>query len=659
VVRLDGEPLNVPGAPASPAAARGSAGLFDFPGVGVAGKGPGAVELPPGQSVETSVALIAGDDLAGVQWQAHAARTAQRAGESQGALPVEVTVAGAPMPGVFVAAYTADAWQKADGVAARRALVPVSAGMTSPAGLRLPLPKGKYVLVAELPGCTPRETNVAIDNPAKPAPAQLTLDAPAGVRFEVTDGQGADSPVKVQFIGMGNTPNPDLGPDQRADGCRNLYFSVKGQFTVPLPPGEYAVLLSRGPEFDAAYRTIKLAAGQTAQVQARLPRVVDTSGWVSTDLHNHTTLSGDNSTQVEGRLAALIAEGVEFCPATEHQRIASYKPYLKAMGVEKLMGTSDGMELTGTPLPLDHQNAFPLHHHPHTQYGGGPEIDKDPLVQFKRIRALDDGADKLIQQNHPDLGWLVFDRDGDGKPDGGYGTLAYTDVLEIFETHDALSMKPTRKRQGNAENNRFFNWLQLLNRGHRIPGVANTDAHHCFHDSGTIRNWVVSGTDDPAAVKEMDVVAASRKGAMIMSSGPFMTVIANGAAGPGDEIKNQIGEPVELKVRVQCPNWFTIDRVQVLVNGRPDPALNFTRATHPKLFRDGVVKFDAAFPVKLSADAHLIVIAVDEHGTTGPIMGVGEMPIAISNPIWVDVGADGFKDSNDALDHPLPVKSRQ
>jgi hypothetical protein len=448
--------------------------------------------------------LVVGDDAAG----------AQRAAAAAVGVPVKphaVTVKsdGKAVRGAYVALRAGES--KPGERLEDNKSAPLSAGLTGDDGtVALVVPDGNYIAQVSSPGRADSFTAITVGGDAKRQTA-VQLNPACSVAFDVVDEAGKSSPVKVQFIGVGTTPNPDLGPDQRADGCRNLWFSVTGKFEVPLPPGDYFVALSRGPEYDAAWRTIKLTPGKTAAITARLPRVVDTTGWISADFHNHTTLSGDNSTQVEGRLAALIAEHVEFGAATEHQRVTSYKPYLKAMGVETLMATSDGMELTGTPLPVMHLNAFPLHAHPHTQFGGGPMIDKDALTQIKRLKDHDNGADKLMQQNHPDIGWLVFDKDGDGKPDGGNGTLAYTDVIEIWTT-TILDQKPFFSSRGNKSNDRMFNWLQLLNQGHRLPGVANTDAHVCFHDSGTIRNWVKSATDVPAEIKEMDVVRESRKG---------------------------------------------------------------------------------------------------------------------------------------------------
>jgi hypothetical protein len=44
----------------------------------------------------------------------------------------------------------------------------------------------------------------------------------------------------------------------------------------------------------------------------------------------------------------------------------------------------------------------------------------------------------------------------------------------------------------------------------------------------------------------------------------------------GDDDRSTGG--IDLNVRVQCTDWMDIDRVQVLVNSKPDPTLNFTRA---------------------------------------------------------------------------------
>ena len=76
------------------------------------------------------------------------------------------------------------------------------------------------------------------------------------------------------------------------------------------------------------------------------------------------------------------------------------------------------------------------------------------------------------------------------------------------------------------------------------------------------------------------------------------------------------------------------------------------------MFGTGVIKFDRQLPVDLPTDAHLIVIAAGEKLKIGPVMGPDhgkEMPIAVSNPIYVDVDGGGFKANGDTLGAPLPV----
>ena len=104
---------------------------------------------------------------------------------------------------------------------------------------------------------------------------------------------------------------------------------------------------------------------------------------------------------------------------------------------------------------------------------------------------------------------------------------------------------------------------------------------------------------------------------------------------------------------------FDIDRVQVLVNGREDPALNFTRESHPALFGDRVVKFEHRIPVTLREDAHLIVAAVGERCNLSTGYGKAPQawwrPCAFTNPIYVDIDGHGFVANGDTLGYPLPT----
>src|SRR5690606_5992712 len=148
---------------------------------------------------------------------------------------------------------------------------------------------------------------------------------------------------------------------------------------------------------------ITVEAGRTAMLAAKLPRSVDTAGWVSTDFHSHASPSGDNTSSQLGRVLNLLAEHIEYAPCTEHNRIDTYLPHFETLKIGDRMATASGMELTGSPLPLNHQNAFPLNMKKGEQDQGGPRTDNDPVAQISRLALWDSRSEKLVQQNHPDL----------------------------------------------------------------------------------------------------------------------------------------------------------------------------------------------------------------------------------------------------------------
>jgi hypothetical protein len=116
-------------------------------------------------------------------------------------------------------------------------------------------------------------------------------------------------------------------------------------------------------------------------------------------------------------------------------------------------------------------------------------------------------------------------------------------------------------------------------------------------------------------------------------------------------------DSLDLKIRVQAPDWIDIDRVQVMVSGRQPEEYNFTKSKHPEVFKSGVVRFDKTVTVKVQRDEHLIVVATGESSDISKGWGlnpVGRMhPVAFTNPIYVDVDRNGFQANGDTLGYPL------
>ncbi len=497
---------------------------------------------------------------------------------------------------------------------------------------------------------------------------RTTIDLPAASYVAATiTSVGLDPiPAKVSFTGLEGTKDPDWGPDSGDTAVKNVYYTHNGTFRQPIAPGKYQVIVSFGPEYDAVFQTIEVPAGGEARLAAKLVRSVDTTGWISSDFHSHSSPSGDNTSSQLGRVQNLLCEQIEFAPCTEHNRIDTYVPHLEKLGVTRLVATCSGMELTGGLLPVNHQNAFPLLFKPRTQDGGGPVTDTDPVVQIERLALWDGGSEKLVQMNHPNLPQILGDRDLNGEADAGFAKMfGFVDVIEVHPPQGIFT-PPSRMADGKLERNPIFHWMQMLNLGHRHTGVINTDAHYNYHESGYYRNFIASSTDDPAKIDTMGVVRASERGNVIVSTGPFLSVEATATTDDGKVLKAIPGEDlaasegdVSLAIRVQCPNWFDVNRVQVFLNGRPEKDLNFTRRTTPDRFTNETVRFDAKLRVPIKTDTHVIVATIGEGLELGPVMGPnfpGKLPpVAVANPIFVDVDGGGFKPNGDLLDVPLAL----
>lgn len=485
------------------------------------------------------------------------------------------------------------------------------------------------------------------------------------VAAKITDTDGQPIPCKVEFLAPKGTPQPDFGPVTAEFGVQNLRYAPLGTFEQTLPAGQHDVTISHGPEYDAIFTTLTVAAGQTAELKGQLRRTVDTKGWISADFHSHSSPSGDNTASQVGRVLNHVCEHLEFVPCTEHNRIDTYDPIIAELGIGRFVGTVSGVELTGQPLPLNHQNAFPMVRRPYAQDGGAPLPAADPATQIERLTLWDKRSEKLVQVNHPDMGWMFHDKDGDGKSNDGYDRMRpHIGAIEVHPIDCILKRTPQTQRNGMEYNNGMFGWLQLLNLGQRYPGVVNTDAHDNFHGTGWLRNWVQSPTDDPAAVQPLEIVRATNQGRIVMSNGPFLEVKLNEAGQTeavtaGQDLVALSGK-LQLHVRVQTPNWFDIDHVFVLVNGRLAETLDFTQEKQPERFVNaGAVKFDQRLELTLPVDAHVIVVAAGEKSTLSRVMGSAwgnVQPVAISNPMFVDVDSGGFKPNQDTLGYPLLKK---
>jgi len=605
---------------------------------GVSDKPEEGVTVPIGQEFVLTRILVTGKSVADLQFQQVAAGFGKSLLET-GVLVMDSNKKN--LEGAFV-----DVRNEKGGM--------VSSGITDSYGnASILVPNGTYTIIIAKPGHN--EISETLEVKSASQKRTFVLKPEARIRLVVKDGDGKFIPVKVEFTGVNGTKNPFFGPATRSNGVQNLFYSAKSDFSIPVPEGEYEIVLSHGPEYNIQVVKAVSVAGEEKKLNVVLTRAFSSPGYVIGDLHNHTTGSGDSNAGIKDRIINIVSSGVEFAPATEHNRISTYTNVIKELNLQKFLASATGIELSGRPGPgtINHQIAFPLALQPELRGYGAPKTDKNPFVQMKRLYDYDGGRPKLMQQNHPEISQLYFDKNADGIADGGFGTEVITDVMEIRES---MLQLPGAVNGGNTRT-RSFQWLQMLNLGYRIMGVANSDGHAVGHASGSIFNYILTKKDRPELIDSTEIAMQVKKGHVIMSNGPFMTVGINNAL-PGQDVAVKGGK-FNVMVKILAADWCKVNTVQILVNGKAESELRFDKTKNPSFFTNSTEVFNRSIPVSLSGDAHIIVMAYGEKEDIGMVVGKkGTMPIALSNPIFVDVDGNGFVPNKDLLGKLLPLQPR-
>lgn len=207
-------------------------------------------------------------------------------------------------------------------------------------------------------------------------------------------------------------------------------------------------------------------------------------------------------------------------------------------------------------------------------------------------------------------------------------------------------------------------WFNMLNLGHRYIGTANSDSHH-DDEIGYPRTYLYVGHDDPAKVSSRDVVDALKSRRVLMTNGPFVELTVEGRP-MGSEVKARDGR-VTVAIEVRTAPWIDVDRAVLYANGEVVAEIDvqlkdgrFRWQDDVELPRDAwlvaeVTGDDSLFPIVKPIDVPPVLLSDAFGAITGPLGLGGSVlgglqpprtevwkPIALTNPIWVDVDGEGF-----------------
>jgi len=490
------------------------------------------------------------------------------------------------------------------------------------------LPSGTYLVSATLVGHRTTEPVTATVESGNAA-MTLQMDPPGFIQYAITDDRGQPLPakltVKPQQGGVERPPGR-FGAGPEPSGVLHTEYNVTGSGRFALPPGDHEVWVSRGGEYTVVEQAVTVAPGATAQVTASLSRVVDTTGWMSTDTHVHAQLSPDSPDLYPFKVSAMVVEGLELPISTEHEAIGDFNPAIKALGLEAWMKGVIGSEIT--TYTYGHFNAWPLVQD--LAAPGNGRIDwyyKDPAETFAAIRA--NAGKPFIQVNHPRAPAV-----------GGYFSAMGLDPTTATASRDDVWSTDFDGIEvangcgiGHIENETMPDWFGFLNAGVRKWAVGSTDSHKAGHGQlGYPRTYVAMPTDDPAVAKIDDFSAAMKAGKMIITCGPFFTVTVNGV-GVG-ETATVNGAEVIARVKVQAPPYMDIDTIELVYDGTVVEQIDVPASTD-------VVRFDGDIPMAVNAGIDSWMIVRVRGGDSHSGWASRRPSYAFSNPIFLDMDGDG------------------
>ena len=511
------------------------------------------------------------------------------------------------------------------------------------------LPPGKWV-VSFAPSVGRRSiagAKVAVDV-KKGAVAKATLAVTEVARLDASctekDASGAEVvamlPCKITIEGLDGTPTPDLGPAHVTGPAKNQLIANVGE--VAVAPGRYRLTFTRGPEYGAEISEVTLLPGAVRTVSSALRRIVDTSGYVATDFHQHTIMSADAPVGTRDRILGNAAEAVEVAVASEHNVIADLAPLVRELGMSRFVVSVPGDELTtdASKKPWGHVNVFPLAADASQPRGGAPLV-RDRLAHdvLEEVRAKP-GPRSVIQVNHPRSGangyfdQLAFDRATGVGTGAGYD--AGFDALEVWNG-----------RNVEARTKVLDDLLALLRTSHPVTAIADTDTHGIVgQEAGLPRTYVRVTRDDALdawdASRTGDLVRTVReKRDVVLTNGPFMRVTANGV-GIGGIAAARAGI-VLVKVHVSCAPFVSVDHAELRLAASGKVLTPSSVVLTPKPGASGALEADVTFTVRATADDAFVVIVSGARPMRPMFTGEDReiSPWAMSGAIWIDANGDG------------------
>ncbi|WP_437645498.1 hypothetical protein [Sorangium sp. So ce362] len=617
------------------------------------------------------------------------------------AVATEVFFLGGGAPGGVALALVDARGAPLPPLAGRATLTPIAEGGAAPAAGALDLwlrtgedaplaaeaPPGLYLVGFEGSGRRALGSARIRIRAGEIAPARLALSGAGRLDLQLQE-RGAPEPAEdPELLGPLTPAKVSLFDATTGKAVSLPRLTFTGELQIPLPPGRFRVVASRGPEYALAEAMVDIADGGRSRLDLTLERVVDTSGYIACDLRQHTAQSADAGVDMTARIVSNLAEGVECAVTSEHNLAfaSDLRRDIALLGIESQLRMLPGVELTSgrSGAGIGSLSVFPLGAEAAAPREGALRwVDETAGEILREVRALP--GERVVQVSRQHGGGSSLHGGGSplhaagapqDAPDPGPSLLAQI----VGDGAGADAVEVWTGREVAARDRALEELWALLRASRPVTPTATSDTHGLHGaEAGYPRTYIAVADDDPGRLDVADLVAGLRRRRdVVITNGPFVTMRLGDTrqGGVASARRGTRGGPLSLSIRVERAPWVDARELHVLVggvaSGAPIP-LEGARTTPA-----GALLDEIAIPVVLGAgggrrpprpgardggapgdqrpgqsgrgaisvteDTFVVAIVRGRRPLEPVLTGdPGEiLPFAMTAPLWIDADGDG------------------
>ncbi|MGC9043295.1 MAG: CehA/McbA family metallohydrolase [Myxococcota bacterium] len=444
------------------------------------------------------------------------------------------------------------------------------------------------------------------------------------LKFDIKDESNRNISAKLSFYDSSNNL------------VRTVY-TASGKETIKVAPGDYRLVITKGYEYQFVEKNITIEAGKTTETDEVIQRVVNTTGYLSTDTHVHASPSPDNTISIKDRIITVSAEGLDISITTDHEFLNSWQRGIDEAGLNDFLINYPGEEVTAE-LP-EHHNMY-LVEPDYSINARGGYVRWYGMDIAELHKAMRNRGAPIIQINHPYeyMKNIAFDNEKCQPALSDPTKLGFKSDAKLWDwDFDVWEMMNGAQNPFNSENGgrgTFDNFMSFINHGYLKTAVGASDAHN-WELPGTPRIFFVSDTDDPIKSTKEKFIDSLKKGKVVISTGAFAEILVNNSATVGD-IVTDTDKEVDLRIKIQALPEIDVTHFVVFVNC--DSVKNI-KTTNPS----SLIKYDDTIKVAVEKDSSIVVAGFGKQRLPSGFAQFNptNVPRFFINPVYIDVDGNG------------------